>query len=172
MKKIATLLFLLATSLSAVEIDGLVGFSPSSPHLFGTAKVHDLVVLGGEVSTKPRFLQYVVGASFLEVPGSHVQNFGVTPLGMRLHVLRHSFVHPYLLANAGIIASTRPIPIPRRDATGLNFLAEFGGGLTIGGRVSVGYKLLHVSNAGTTRYNPGLDNNVFFVSYKIHRNRE
>lgn len=172
MKKLATLLFLLATSLPAVEVDGLVGFSPSSPHLFGTAKVHDLVVVGGEVSTKPRFLQYVVGASFMEVPGSHIQNYGVTPLGMRLNFFRHLKVHPYLLTNEGIIASTRPIPIPRRDATGLNFLAEFGGGLTIDGRISVGYKLVHISNAGTTRYNPGLDNNVFFVSYKIHRNRE
>lgn len=159
---------LFAASLhAAVGVDGLVGFSPSSPHLWANAKVHDLADVGVEVSAG-KTLQYVAGFYFLEVPGSHIQNYAVTPLGGRLNLFPSRKVHPYLLANGGIVASTRPIPIPRRDATGLNFLVEFGGGLELLHRVRVGYKLQHISNGSTTRYNPGLENNVFFVAVRIH----
>ena len=51
------------------------------------------------------------------------------------------------------------------------FLIDIGGGVRIkaGQRyaISVGYKLVHVSNGGTTRVNPGLDNNVFFAGFSI-----
>jgi ABC-type lipoprotein export system ATPase subunit len=43
------------------------------------------------------------------------------------------------------------------------------GGRKIGRAVTVGYKFLHVSNANTTSFNPGLDNNVVYVGYSFIR---
>ena len=33
--------------------------------------------------------------------------------------------------------------------------------------VTAGYRFLHISNAHTTGFNPGVDNNVFYASYSF-----
>lgn len=164
--KYITILFL-AVSLKAAQVEAFVGFAPNSPMVFGHAPVKGLSLVGVDVSLGKKTFEYVISTQYLTVPGSHSHNFGITPLGVRFNFFGDDrLIHPFLLADAGIIASTRPIPVPRPNATGLNFLVDFGAGVKIG-RASVGYKLLHVSNAGTTNFNPGLDANVFFVSYRI-----
>ena len=35
--------------------------------------------------------------------------------------------------------------------------------------ITVGYRCLYISNAGTTSFNPGLDNSVFYASYSFLR---
>src|SRR6266566_2535762 len=56
------------------------------------------------------------------------------------------------------------LPINAPDATGLNFLFDFSPGVRINvarhEALNVGYKFLHISNASTTNFNPGVDNNV------------
>jgi hypothetical protein len=73
----------------------------------------------------------------------------------------------------GKIASTEPIPENRSNATGLNFLLDGGGGIRWNIRsrsaLSFGYRFLHISNAGTTSCNPGLNNNVSYVGYSLLR---
>ncbi len=73
----------------------------------------------------------------------------------------------------GIIASTEPIPENQPNASGLNFLFAFGGGIrwNTGQRraLALGYRFLHISNAGTTSFNPGVDNNVIYVGYSFLR---
>jgi hypothetical protein len=60
------------------------------------------------------------------------------------------------------------------DATALNFLVDFGGGVKWhpSGRcygIELGYKFLHISNAFTTPVNPGVDNNVFYAGFLLFR---
>jgi opacity protein-like surface antigen len=73
----------------------------------------------------------------------------------------------------GIIASSEPVPVEATDATGLNFMFDFGGGLrwAVSNKhaISAGYRFMHISNARTTRFNPGLDNNVVYVGFSFLR---
>jgi hypothetical protein len=81
-------------------------------------------------------------------------------------------VQPFFALHGGIIASTEPIPVNAPDATGLNFLFDISTGVRIRiGRqtLNVGYKFLHISNAYTTNFNPGVDNNVIYVGFSFLR---
>jgi len=107
------------------------------------------------------------------VPGHAVYGFAVAPLGLTADLARRHRVHPFLETMEGMIASTEPIPENRPNATGLNFLFDGGGGIrwNIGPRsaLSLGYRFLHISNAGTTSFNPGLNNNVIYIGYSLLR---
>lgn len=101
--------------------------------------------------------------------GPHaVYGFGITPLGGTFDFIRRRTVHPFLEFGLGLIASTQPVPDNVPDATGLNFLVVMGAGARYR-RLSFGYKLVHISNADTTSYNPGLDNGVFYAGYSFVR---
>jgi hypothetical protein len=106
------------------------------------------------------------------IPAHTVYGAGVLPVGFTVHFGRHT-VRPFFAAQGGIYASTEPIPIDAPDATGLNFLFDFGPGvsLRLGAHTAVqgGYKFLHISNAYTTGFNPGVDNNVFFIGLSLLR---
>jgi hypothetical protein len=58
-------------------------------------------------------------------------------------------------------------PVPGAEAGRFNFTAEVGGGIlfrpTRALGVTVGYKLEHISNGGTRPFNPGIDNNMFYI---------
>ena len=99
--------------------------------------------------------------------------FGVTPVGFVFEFGARRRVYPLAETAGGIVASTEPIPIRAGNASGLNFLFYFGGGLRIRTRehsaLTLGYRFLHISNAGTTNFNPGLDNNVFYLGYSFRR---
>ena len=105
------------------------------------------------------------------VPAHGVYGFAVLPVGFFAQFARHRRVHPVAELNGGIIASTEPIPEPGINATGLNFVFDIGGGVRwdVGSRsaATAGYRFLHISNANTTGFNPGLDNNVFYASYSF-----
>jgi len=104
-------------------------------------------------------------------PSHAVYGVGVTPIGLTADFLRTRKLHPFFQADGGIIASTEPIPANVANATGLNFLFDFGGGvqwrLDERHPIKLGYKFLHISNAGTTSANPGVDNNVFYVGFSF-----
>ena len=110
------------------------------------------------------------GGATRDIPAHAVYGFGVTPVGFFAEFGRSHRLHPIAEVNGGIIASTEPIPVRGINATGLNFLFDIGGGLRWrAGRsaVTAGYRFLHISNANTTDFNPGLDNNVFYASYSF-----
>lgn len=106
------------------------------------------------------------------VPAHTVYGLSALPIGFSLRFGRGK-VYPFADLHGGIIASWEPVPVDRPDATGLNFIFDFGGGLRVKtstrSAVNFGYKYLHFSNGYTTRVNPGLDNNVVFGSLTLFR---
>jgi hypothetical protein len=108
-----------------------------------------------------------------EVPGHAVYGFAVASVGVTLDLARKRRVHPFLETLEGIVASTEPIPEHVPNATGLNFLYSLAGGMrrNIGPRraISLGYRLVHISNAGTAGVNPGVNNNVIYFGYSFLR---
>jgi hypothetical protein len=160
----------------------VAGFSPSSPTIIGTETGRRFALAGFSYSFRCwawnsvsiSYTGEIMPAAILIQPGGHaVYGFGVTPLGFTMDFARRRKIHPFAELNLGIIASTEPIPERQPDATGLNFLVELGAGVRwkTGKRsaLSAGYKFLHISNAFTTDFNPGVDNNVFYVGYSLLR---
>jgi hypothetical protein len=172
------------------------GYSPASPTLIGAEPDRQLALAGfsygyrcwmpGSVSIS--YTVTAMPAAILRVPtetiyrfdppserpvdGHWVYGFAVAPIGFTFEFGRRR-VHPFLETIGGVIASTEPIPENQPDASGLNFLFDFGGGIRwdIGPRraVALGYKFLHISNAGTTSFNPGVDNSVIYFGYSFRR---
>jgi len=167
----------------------LAGYSPNSPTLIGTAtdRHFAMVELGYSYrcrSSREVSLSYtaaIIPAGILRQPAETTRNiprhsvygFGVMPVGFLVTFLRPRKVQLVAEANGGIIASTEPIPIRAPDATGLNFLFDFGAGVRIRVRdrsaLTFGYRFLHISNAYTTDFNPGVDNNVLYISYSLFK---
>jgi hypothetical protein len=170
------------------------GYSPSSPTLIGSEPNRRLVIAGFAYSYRcwesgSLSLSYtgaVLPLATLRVPAQtiyrsnqsrqvdahSVYGFGIEPLGFTVEISNRR-LHPFVETMGGVIASTEPIPENQLDACGLNFMFDFGGGIRYKIRplqsLTFGYKFLHISNAGTTSFNPGVDNNVVYVGYSFSR---
>lgn len=123
---------------------------------------------------QPSEILYTLAPPYQRTSPPHaVYGFGVAPLGFTLNLLRKHRAHPFAETMEGLIASTEPIPENQPDASGLNFMFDLGVGVrweTSARRaVSIGYRFLHISKASTTSFNPGVDNNVFYVGYSFRR---
>lgn len=169
------------------DLQFFAGYSPASPNLIGTATDRRLALAGFAYSYRcwswnSVSVSYTVAAMPAAVliqpkegsaPAHAVYGFAVAPVGFTFDLARRRRVHPFVETLGGIVASSEPIPENQPDASGLNFFFDLGGGLRwrVGerGAVSLGYKFLHISNAGTTSFNPGVDNNVFYVGYSFLR---
>ncbi len=178
------------------DIQVFAGFSPTPATLIGTATNRQLAVAGmaygyrcwihrhvsisytatllpAMVLFQPAQFVYGLRPAATVSPAHAVYGFGVAPLGFTFEFARGRRVYPFAETIEGLIASTEPIPELGPNATGLNFLFDLGGGIRIRVRerqtLSLGYRFLHVSNADTTNFNPGLDNNVFYVGYSFSR---
>lgn len=176
-----------ADGLPRHDFQFFAGYSPASATLIGTTTDRRLAVAGFAYSYRcwswnSVSVSYTAAAMPAAIliqpagPGSRahaVYGFAVAPLGFTFDFARRRRVHPFLETLGGIVASTQPIPIDQPDATGLNFCFDFGAGIRWRagerGAMSVGYKFLHISNAYTTNFNPGVDNNVFYVGYSFLR---
>jgi hypothetical protein len=163
------------------------GYSPVSATLIGTATDRRLVLAGFAYSYRcwswnSLSVSYTVAAMPAAVliqpdegniPAHSVYGFAVAPVGFTFDLARKRRVHPFIETIGGIIASSEPIPENQPDASGLNFFFDFGGGIrwrvAERGALSLGYRFFHISNAGTTSFNPGVDNNVFYVGYSFLR---
>ena len=180
------------------ELRLLAGYSPDSWRAIGGASDRQFVLAGVSYSylcrvwgsTSVSYTGAVMPAAILRQPaqtvtaavdGALVRRFlpahsvygvAVSPLGATLEFARTRSVHPFLEGLLGLIASTEPIPIPAVNATGLNFTVDLGGGIRwkIADRraLTAGYKFFHISNANTTSYNPGIDNNVIYAGYSFY----
>jgi Lipid A 3-O-deacylase (PagL) len=92
--------------------------------------------------------------------------FGLSPLGLEASWPRAHSPQVTLSTGAGLAAFSRDVPVD--GARKLNFIAHVGIGFRLvthsAGILTFGYKLHHLSNAGTA-LNPGLDNSVWYVSW-------
>jgi len=157
------------------------GYSPLSATLIGTATDRRLALAGFAYSYRcwiwnslsVSYTAAAMPATILIEPAHAVYGFAVAPVGFTFDLARNRRVHPFAETIGGIVASTEPIPENQPDATGLNFFFDVGGGIRwrVGerGAVSLGYRFFHISNAYTTSFNPGVDNNVFYVGYSFLR---
>jgi Lipid A 3-O-deacylase (PagL) len=173
------------------------GYSPATSTLIGTTTDRRLVVAGFSYSYacwiwKSVTLSYttsVLPAAIMLEPSETLYNFvppyvrsspahavygfAVAPLGFTLEIAPAHRIHPFAETLEGIIASTEPIPENLPDASGLNFLFDLGGGVRwkVAPRraISIGYRFLHISNASTTSFNPGVDNNVIYLGFSFQR---
>jgi len=157
------------------------GYSPVPATLIGTITDREFLVAGFAYSYRcwvwskvsVAYSGELMPAAILFEPAHAVYGFAITPLGFTAEFGRRKRVCPYLQTNEGIIASSEPIPINVVGATGLNFVIDVGGGVRIktGERraISLGYKFLHISNGFTSAFNPGVDNNVFYLGFSILR---
>jgi hypothetical protein len=172
----------------------MTGYSPSSSTWIGTTEDRRLVLAGFTYSyrcwsVRHVDISYTTGVLPVAVllqpamPDSRsltprivrahaVYGAAVLPVGFTAQFTRHA-IRPFFETHGGIIATTEPVPINTPDATGLNFLFDFGPGIRFKMSdhyaVSIGYKFLHISNASTTSFNPGVDNNVFFIGFSVLR---
>lgn len=171
------------------EFEFYAGYSPVSTTLIGTTSGRRFIAAGFGYSYRcwawtPVSISFTPGvmpAAVLVQPGTNlsgasraVYGFGITPVGFRVEFLRSRRVYPFFQTDGGIVASTQPIPENVVNATALNFLVDFGGGVRWHPEsrrfgLELGYKLLHISNAYTTPVNPGVDNNVFYTGLLIFR---
>jgi hypothetical protein len=176
---IAALLLLCAGGLGQQrhEIQLLAGFSPASTAWIGTARDRRFALAGfaysyrgwerGTVSIAYKAALFPAAVLLQPAGRGAVYGFAMAPVGVNFEFGRGR-VRPFVESLGGVIASTEPIPERLPNATGLNFLVDVGGGIRWKA-VSVGYRLMHISNAGTTAFNPGVDNNVVYAGYTFKK---
>jgi hypothetical protein len=170
------------------------GGSFDSPTLIGTAEDRKFFIMGlryGRVlATSERVaFEYTVdvipAAVVFQPQGSRftsagvdrgsasIYGAGVAPIGLKLYLRRQKRVKPFVDGSAGFLYFREPVPVNTQGATKFNWTFDFGGGIQVstGERraITVGYKLHHISNAGRSEINPGLDANLFYVGFSIFR---
>jgi hypothetical protein len=99
---------------------------------------------------------------------------GIDPIGLKMNFRRQHKLQPYIGANGGFVVSVRPVPVDTPGGTQYNYTFDAGAGLELfsqGRRSSwkFGYRFQHISNAYRHNFNPGLDNNQFFIGYSFFK---
>lgn len=91
----------------------------------------------------------------------------MSPIGLRLNLLPHRRMQPFIDGHGGYLYTTRPIPVP--FAGSFNFTFDFGAGLELYRRktqsIRVEYRFHHISNKDTASQNPGIDNGLLQFTY-------
>lgn len=94
---------------------------------------------------------------------------GVSPLGFKINFGQESWIKPFVAASIGFLYFQDEVPVP--DSSRFNFTPEIGAGLqfflTPRTALTLGYKFHHISNAGRSDRNPGLDSNVIYLGYSF-----
>ncbi|HMF53676.1 MAG TPA: acyloxyacyl hydrolase [Edaphobacter sp.] len=96
---------------------------------------------------------------------------GISPLGQRFNFRPRRQLQPFVIGNAGFLVATRDVPV--NDSSRFNFTFEFGAGLELRRSPrhswSIEYRLHHLSNDYTGTNNPGVDNQLFRLTYSLSR---
>lgn len=94
---------------------------------------------------------------------------GLSPLGTRINFRPRSRWQPTASVLAGLLLSTKKIPID--SAGSFNFTFQLGAGLeyfrTPTQSIRLEYQLQHFSNGYTAPENPGVDNGLFKLTYTL-----
>ena len=101
----------------------------------------------------------------------HTYGAGLSPIGLKLNFRRSQMLQPFASGTGGFLYFSKQVPVS--GASQFNFTFDFGGGVEIvsNGRraISIGYKYQHISNGHTAPMNPGVDVQMIYVGYSIHR---
>lgn len=158
------------------------GGSPDSSRIFGDIGDRKLVLFGlryGRILAAWDWgsLEYTLDifpAAVVFEPdrvrrgSSTIYGAGLSPLGLKVN-FGQSWIQPFVAASVGFLYFEDDIPVP--DSSRFNFTPEFGLGLqfflTPKQALTLGYKLHHMSNADTSRNNPGMDSHVIYVGFSF-----
>ncbi|MDH5234756.1 MAG: acyloxyacyl hydrolase [Gemmatimonadota bacterium] len=104
-------------------------------------------------------------------PSGSAYGFGFNPAGITARFRRARTVAPTVGMAVGALFFDRRVPTTR--ATRFNFTASGEAGLRIGGpdrpAVTLTYRFHHLSNAGTSRENPGVASHLLTVGFHFRR---
>ena len=96
---------------------------------------------------------------------------GANPIGLKMSLLPRHRLQPVVTFATGFVVSPRDIPVD--NSTSFNFTFELGAGLEYYLRskhsLRFDYRVHHLSNAYRGLLNPGVDSNLFQVSYSFGR---
>lgn len=120
------------------------------------------------INTNPPRTTFITGSR------EYVYGGGINPIGFKVNLLRRHRLQPFFASSAGFIATVNPVPIDVSGEPQFNFQFDFQGGLQRynSSRTrawTLGYKLLHISNANRADLNPGMDAHVIFLGYSFFR---
>ena len=94
---------------------------------------------------------------------------GLSPLGFKINFGQQSWIKPFIAASVGFLYFEEDVPVP--GSSRFNFTPEAGLGvqffLTPKNALTLGYKLHHMSNAYTSRSNPGMDSHVLYAGFSF-----
>lgn len=96
---------------------------------------------------------------------------GLSPLGQRISFRPQKRIQPFVIGNAGFLVAPHDVPV--NDSSRFNFTFEFGGGVEFfrdrRHSWSIDYRIHHLSNDYTGTNNPGVDNQIYRISYALGR---
>jgi hypothetical protein len=159
------------------------GGSPDSSRVFGLTEDRELLlvslrygrVLADWESLSLEYTLDILPAAVVFEPDwvrrgkSTIYGAGLSPLGFKLNFGQQSWIKPFIAASVGFLYFQEDIPVP--DSSRFNFTPELGLGvqffLSPKNAVTVGYKLHHMSNAHTSRNNPGMDSHVIYAGFSF-----
>ena len=156
-----------------------LGGSPTSSKIVGDTGNRRLLLVGlryGRIlaaweSISLEYTLDVFPAAVVFEPGggSSTYGAGVSPLGFKLNFRQQGRIKPFLGGSIGFLYLEDDVPVP--DSSRLNFATEIGLGLQFfldpKRAVTLGYKFQHISNAGISRNNPGMDSHIFYAGFSF-----
>lgn len=96
---------------------------------------------------------------------------GLNPVGFKMALFPHRRWQPVMSGSGGFVVSTRDIPVDQSES--FNFTFELGIGIEYYLRpkhsMRLDYRIHHLSNAYRGINNPGVDSNLFQISYSFGR---
>lgn len=172
-----------ALAKGANEFGLWAGGSPNSSRIIGNTEDRKLALLAlryGRVlaAWETVSLEYTLDifpAAVVFEPGrvrrgsSTLYGAGLSPLGFKLNFAQQSWIQPFVAASVGFLYFEDDVPVPRSSR--FNFTPEVGFGVQLfvapKNALTLGYKFHHMSNAYTSRNNPGMDSHVFYAGFSF-----
>jgi hypothetical protein len=142
-----------------------------------TSLQYTLDVVPGEIVRQFRFVPCGTPSrlGFICPTGREVvYGGGINPIGLKMNFRRQRKLQPYIGANGGFVTSVRPVPVDTPGGTQYNYSFDAGAGVELFGQSrrsswKFGFRFQHISNAYRHNFNPGLDNNQFFIGYSFFK---
>jgi lipid A 3-O-deacylase PagL len=100
---------------------------------------------------------------------STIYGGGVAPLGFKVNFATQQRIQPFIAGSIGLLYFQEDIPVP--DSSRFNFSSQIGLGvqffLAPKRALTLGYKLDHISNAGISGNNPGMNSHVIYTGFSF-----
>jgi hypothetical protein len=100
---------------------------------------------------------------------STIYGGGLAPLGFKVRFATQNRLQPFIAGSLGLLYFQEDIPVP--DSSQFNFTSEFGLGVDYfiapKRALTLGYKIDHISNAGISRNNPGMNSHLIYAGFSF-----